>query len=140
MTMCEGVNGGAMSDAILGKYLDDLGHRHRITLFRSDYVEVYDKTGTRIMNGLTEGHNYWNKHGRTSYRDILRVLLGVEAVCQARLAPDCWAKFERCKRYLQEHTIQRTPSPHRERRGHDTPEPERRPLGCLLQRLLTLAE
>ena len=135
-----GVHGEPMSHAILGRYLDDLARGYMI-LFRAEYVDVYDTPRRRIESGLRQVMHYW-QYVLRSYREILSVLMRIEALCQARMAPRFWSKFECCKKYLQLQTAPRTPSPNRERRGSHTPQPERTPrtqMHSLLQQLLVSA-
>ena len=134
MTML-GVDGEEMSDAILGTYLHELSQDDRRNLFKAEYIDCYDTTNRRMTTGLLQTLHYC-MYGYRPYPEILSALLRVEATCQARLSPAFWAKFQCCKRYLLLQTVTRTPSPHRERRGRDTPEPDKRPTTCLLQRLL----
>lgn len=124
MTMLA-VDGKKMSHVYLSRYLDELAHGDKQILFQEQYINLYDNGRTKMRAGFQNAFRWWGC-GSSKYQECLSALLEVEATCQVRLALGVWAKFECCKRYLQELTAPpRTPSPHRERRGRDTPEPDK---------------
>ena len=137
------VDGTPMSHDILCRYLRELQAASPEVLFQEQYIHAYDTQRTRLSITLTTAVKYCAM--RRLERDVLyqrlrSTLLQVdEATCRDRLTPACWAKFQCCKQYLQYQTAPRTPSPHRERRGKGTPEPDKRPMRCLLRRLLASA-
>jgi hypothetical protein len=116
------VEGEPMSPAILGQYLDELSQSDRRILYKSEYRQLYDNTRSRITKQLVQAIEWWDiPDSDRACREILGILLLIEDTCRDRLAPDFWAKFECCRDYVQSVTETRTPSPHQERRGRDTP-------------------
>ena len=116
-----------MSDEKLGEYLTALALQTR-TRMSEEYTEVYDDDRTLMSECLHRAYELWRgmwSVART-YPHILINLERVENTCLTRLKPVLRRKFIICKAYLEKLNPNRTPSPHRERRGNDTPEPKRR--------------
>ena len=136
------VDGTPMSHEILCRYLRELQAASSEILYQDQYIHVYDNARTRLTGTLRLAVEYcaMREERVALYRRLRSIFLQVdEATCRDRLTPACWAKFQCCKQYLQYQTAPRTPSPHRERRGKGTPEPDKRPMRCLLRRLLASA-
>ena len=134
------VDGQPMSHEKLCRYLRELQAASPEILFQDQYIHVYDNARTRLTGTLRLAvQNCAIRDRDLLYQRIWSILPQVEATCRDRLTPACWAKFQSCKQYLQYQTAPRTPSPHRERRGKGTPEPDKRPMRCLLRRLLASA-
>ena len=133
-----------MSREILRRYLHELSQSDREVKYKEQYIQIYDHSNRLVTSHLLQAlHAIRDIHDNfQACISILRNLLQVEATCRERLAPAFWGKFECCRDYVRSVTEPRTPSPHRERPGKATPEPERAPravpLACLLAELLTL--
>ena len=88
---------------------------------------MYDTDRVSMSECLRRAYDIWNEKWLTNpYPHILKNLLSVDRTCLQRLKPVYRRKFIICKDYLRNFNPNRTPSPHRERRGNDTPEPKRR--------------
>jgi hypothetical protein len=116
-----------MSDKKLGEYLTALA-MHTRTRMSEEYTDWYDTDRVLMSECLRRAYDIWNgEWGLTNpYPYILSNLLRVDNTCLQRLKPVYRQKFIKCKAYLRNLNPNRTPSPHRERRGNDTPEPKRR--------------
>ncbi len=114
-----------MSDAKLGEYLKNLAMEPNYRM-SSQYTELYDADRVLMSQCLQRAYDMWTgKWPLTNpYPHILRELLRVDNTCIERLKPVYRHKFNACKAYLRNSNPNRTPSPHRERRGNDTPEPK----------------
>jgi hypothetical protein len=118
-----------MSDAKLGEYLKNLAMEPNYRM-SSQYTELYDDDRRFMNQCLRRAYDIWNgtwpltRPLTNPYQYILQELLYVNNTCIERLKPVYRRKFNACKAYLQNFNPNRTPSPHRERRGNDTPEPK----------------
>jgi hypothetical protein len=114
-----------MSDEKLGEYLEALAI-HPLHRMSEQYTQVYDTDRDTMSECLRRAYDIWNGEWKitNTYPDILNNLLRVESTCLQRLKPVYRNKFIICKNYLRNSNPNRTPSPHRERRGNDTPEPK----------------
>ncbi len=117
-----------MSDEKLGEYLKALAMEPRNRM-SEQYTQVYDTDRVLMSECLRRAYDIWaGEWGvlTNPYPHILNNLLRVDKTCLQRLKPVYRQKFIICKTYLRNFNPNRTPSPHRERRGNDTPEPKRR--------------